>query len=85
MNAIGSRATTDRGFLEAQDPGGAVRFYEMLARWREQGDLEGLTIYPALAAPTALYCSMNSSSIAGTRRRVGINSSPILRSIISCR
>jgi len=27
-----------QGFLEAQDPDGAVRFYEMLARWREQGD-----------------------------------------------
>jgi cyclohexanone monooxygenase len=33
-----------QGFLEAQDPDGAVRFYEMLARWREQGDLEGLII-----------------------------------------
>jgi cyclohexanone monooxygenase len=32
------------GFLEGQDPDGAVRFYEMLARWREQGDLEGLII-----------------------------------------
>src|SRR5882672_6601157 len=27
-----------QGFLEASDPDGAVRFYEMLARWREQGD-----------------------------------------------
>jgi len=33
-----------QGFLEAQDPDGAVRFYEMLARWRQQGDLEGLII-----------------------------------------
>jgi cyclohexanone monooxygenase len=33
-----------QGFLEAQDPDGAVRFYEMLARWREQGDLDGLII-----------------------------------------
>jgi len=32
------------GFLEAQDPDGAVRFYEMLARWREKGDMEGLII-----------------------------------------
>ena len=32
------------GFLEAQDPDGAVRFYEMLAKWRAQGDLEGLII-----------------------------------------
>jgi cation diffusion facilitator CzcD-associated flavoprotein CzcO len=33
-----------QGFLEAQDPDGAVRFYEMLARWRAQGDLEGLVV-----------------------------------------
>jgi cation diffusion facilitator CzcD-associated flavoprotein CzcO len=33
-----------QGFLEAQDPDGAVRFYEMLARWREQGEYEGLTV-----------------------------------------
>jgi cation diffusion facilitator CzcD-associated flavoprotein CzcO len=32
------------GFIEGQYPEGAVRFYEMLARWREQGDLEGLTV-----------------------------------------
>jgi cation diffusion facilitator CzcD-associated flavoprotein CzcO len=33
-----------QGFLEASDPDGAVRFYEMLARWRQKGDLEGLII-----------------------------------------
>ncbi len=33
-----------QGFLEASDPDGAVRFYEMLARWREKGDFEGVTI-----------------------------------------
>jgi cyclohexanone monooxygenase len=33
-----------QGFLEASDPDGAVRFYEMLARWRQQGDLEGLVV-----------------------------------------
>jgi cyclohexanone monooxygenase len=33
-----------QGFLEASDPDGAVRFYEMLARWRQQGDLEGLIV-----------------------------------------
>ena len=33
-----------QGFLEAQDPDGAVRFYEMLARWREQGEYEGLIV-----------------------------------------
>ncbi|HJU09531.1 MAG TPA: NAD(P)/FAD-dependent oxidoreductase [Candidatus Binataceae bacterium] len=32
------------GFLESQYPDGAVRFYEMLARWREQGDFEGLIV-----------------------------------------
>jgi cation diffusion facilitator CzcD-associated flavoprotein CzcO len=32
------------GFLEAQYPEGAVAFYEMLARWREQGDFEGLIV-----------------------------------------
>jgi cyclohexanone monooxygenase len=32
------------GFLETQDPDGAVRFYEALARWRERGDLEGLVV-----------------------------------------
>src|SRR5262245_13563342 len=32
------------GFLETQDPDGAVRFYEALARWREKGDLEGLIV-----------------------------------------
>jgi cation diffusion facilitator CzcD-associated flavoprotein CzcO len=35
---------TGQGFLEGQDPDGAVRFYEALARWREQGDLEGLIV-----------------------------------------
>jgi cyclohexanone monooxygenase len=33
-----------QGFLEAQDPDGAVRFYEMLARWREQGEFAGLIV-----------------------------------------
>jgi cyclohexanone monooxygenase len=32
------------GFLETQDPDGAVRFYEALAGWRERGDLEGLIL-----------------------------------------
>jgi cyclohexanone monooxygenase len=32
------------GFLETQDPDGAVRFYEALAQWRERGDLEGLVL-----------------------------------------
>jgi len=33
-----------QGFLESQYPEGAVPFYEMLARWREQGDFEGLSV-----------------------------------------
>jgi cation diffusion facilitator CzcD-associated flavoprotein CzcO len=33
-----------QGFLETQYPEGAVRFYEMLARWREQDKLEGLIV-----------------------------------------
>jgi len=41
-NGEGKRERT--GLLEASDPDGAVRFYEMLARWREQGDLEGLIV-----------------------------------------
>jgi hypothetical protein len=35
---------TGQGFLEGQDPDGAVQFYEALARWREKGDLEGLIV-----------------------------------------
>ncbi len=33
-----------QGFLETQYPEGAVPFYWMLERWREQGDLEGLVV-----------------------------------------
>jgi cyclohexanone monooxygenase len=32
------------GFLDAQYPDGAVAFREMLERWREKGELEGLVI-----------------------------------------
>ena len=32
------------GFLESQYPEGAVAFYNMLASWREQGNLEGLVV-----------------------------------------
>jgi cyclohexanone monooxygenase len=32
------------GFLEGQYPEGAVAFYDMLARWREQGDCAGLIV-----------------------------------------
>jgi cyclohexanone monooxygenase len=40
----GEGKNTGQGFLEAQDPDGAVRFYEMLARWREQGEFAGLIV-----------------------------------------
>jgi cation diffusion facilitator CzcD-associated flavoprotein CzcO len=40
----GEGQNTHQGFLDSQYPDGAVRFYEMLARWREQGDLEGLLV-----------------------------------------
>ena len=32
------------GYIESQYPGGAVPFFEMLARWREEGTLEGLIL-----------------------------------------
>jgi len=40
----GEGQNAHQGFLDSQYPGGAVAFYEMLARWREKGDLEGLII-----------------------------------------
>jgi cyclohexanone monooxygenase len=40
----GEGKNTGQGFLEAQDPDGAVRFFEMLARWREQGEFAGLIV-----------------------------------------
>ena len=40
----GEGQSNRQGFLDSQYPEGAVRFYEMLARWREQGDLEGLIV-----------------------------------------
>jgi cyclohexanone monooxygenase len=40
----GEGQNAHQGFLDTQYPEGAVRFYEMLARWREQGDLEGLVV-----------------------------------------
>jgi cyclohexanone monooxygenase len=32
------------GFLAGQYPAGAVAFYEMLEKWREKGDFEGLVV-----------------------------------------
>jgi cyclohexanone monooxygenase len=40
----GEGQNTQQGFLDSQYPEGAVRFYEMLAHWREQGTLEGLIV-----------------------------------------
>jgi cation diffusion facilitator CzcD-associated flavoprotein CzcO len=40
----GEGKNPQQGFLDSQYPEGAVRFYEMLARWREEGGLEGLTV-----------------------------------------
>jgi cation diffusion facilitator CzcD-associated flavoprotein CzcO len=40
----GEGQNAHQGFLDSQYPEGAVRFYEMLARWREQGELEGLIV-----------------------------------------
>ncbi len=40
----GEGQKTNQGFLDSQYPEGAVRFYEMLARWREKGDLDGFIV-----------------------------------------
>ena len=36
--------TNEGGFLTAVYPQGALAFFDLLARWREQGDLEGLIV-----------------------------------------
>jgi cyclohexanone monooxygenase len=36
--------TSEGGFLQAVYPDGALAFFDLLARWREQGDLEGLVV-----------------------------------------
>jgi cyclohexanone monooxygenase len=38
------RLEEGEGFLAGQYPAGAVAFYEMLTRWREQGDFEGIIV-----------------------------------------
>jgi len=40
----GEGQNSHQGFLDTQYPAGAVRFYELLARWREEGTLEGLIV-----------------------------------------
>ncbi len=32
------------GFLETFYPDGAIRFYEMLEKWRQQGEFEGMIV-----------------------------------------
>jgi cyclohexanone monooxygenase len=36
--------TSEGGFLQAVYPDGALAFFDLLARWREQGDFEGLDV-----------------------------------------
>jgi cyclohexanone monooxygenase len=40
----GEGQNAQQGFLDSQYPEGAVRFYELLAKWREQGEFEGLIV-----------------------------------------
>jgi len=40
----GEGTNEGRGFLQTTYPEGALAFYDMLARWREQGAFEGLTV-----------------------------------------
>ncbi len=40
----GEGSNDGQGFLETQYPEGAVPFYQMLAAWRENGDLQGLIV-----------------------------------------
>jgi cation diffusion facilitator CzcD-associated flavoprotein CzcO len=40
----GEGKNPQQGFLDSQYPEGAVRFYEMLANWREKGEFEGLIV-----------------------------------------
>jgi cyclohexanone monooxygenase len=42
-NAEGTSKGND-GFLQGHYPEGGVRFYEMLARWREQSEMQGLIL-----------------------------------------
>ena len=36
--------TSEGGFLQAVYPKGALAFFDLLTRWREQGDLAGLIV-----------------------------------------
>jgi cyclohexanone monooxygenase len=40
----GEGTNEGQGFLQAVYPKGALAFYDMLAKWREQGDFEGLVV-----------------------------------------
>lgn len=43
-NAEGNAKSNSDGFLQGHYPEGGLRFYEMLAEWRAQGDYDGLTV-----------------------------------------
>ncbi|MGR8919323.1 MAG: flavin-containing monooxygenase [Gammaproteobacteria bacterium] len=43
-NAEGQAKSNSDGFLQGHYPEGGLRFYEMLAEWREAGDYAGLTV-----------------------------------------
>tara|TARA_A100001037_G_C14851141_1_gene500890 strand:+ start:169 stop:342 length:174 start_codon:yes stop_codon:yes gene_type:complete len=43
-NAEGNAKSNSDGFLQGHYPEGGLRFYEMLAKWREAGDFAGLIV-----------------------------------------
>ncbi len=43
-NAEGTSKGHDGGFLQGHYPDGGLRFYQMLAEWRAEGDYAGLTV-----------------------------------------
>ena len=43
-NAEGAKKGSTDGFLQGHYPDGGLRFYEMLAEWRAQGDYAGLSV-----------------------------------------
>lgn len=43
-NAEGAKEGNNNGFLQGHYPEGGLRFYEMLAEWRANGDYDGMTL-----------------------------------------
>ena len=43
-NAEGSEKSASDGFLQGHYPEGGLKFYEMLAEWRAQGDYAGMAV-----------------------------------------